>query len=134
MADSCTNLGLMTSKNLTRAEAQARAALVRVAHYDIDLDFTTAPIGSPLQSPVFSSTTTISLTALADGETFLDLRDAEVSRVLIDGTDATDAAAYSSDSGIALQLFAGEHTVVVEAQCRYTNNGQGIHRFRDLGR
>ena len=131
MADSCTNLGLMTSKNLTRAEAQARAALVRVAHYDIDLDFTTAPIGSPLQSPVFSSTTTISLTALADGETFLDLRDAEVSRVLIDGTDATDAAAYSSDSGIALQLFAGEHTVVVEAQCRYTNNGQGIHRFRD---
>nr|WP_120491203.1 aminopeptidase N [Corynebacterium lactis] len=121
----------MTSKNLTRIEAQQRADLLRVNHYDIDLDLTTAPVDSPLSAPTFRSVTTISLTALSDGSTFLDLRDADVSRVAIDGVDATAEANYTSDTGIVVNLTAGDHEVVVEADCRYTNNGQGIHRFQD---
>ena len=121
----------MTSINLTRIEAQDRADLLEVHHYDIALDLTTAPIGSAQEAPTFSSVTKIKLTAREDGETFLDLRDADVHSVLIDGTDATEAAQYSSESGIELNLAKGEHTVVVTAECRYTNNGQGIHRFQD---
>ena len=117
--------------NLTRVEAQQRADLLQIHHYDIALDLTTAPIGSDQEAPTFSSITTIELTAREDGETFLDLRDADVHRVLIDGSDATEAARYSSESGIALNLTKGKHTVVVSADCRYTNNGQGIHRFQD---
>lgn len=125
------NLEPMTSINLTRLEAQDRADLLQVRHYDIALDLTTAPAGSADQAPTFSSITTITLNARKEGTTFLDLRDADLHSVLIDGTDATEAANYSSESGITLNLSEGEHTIVVTADCRYTNNGQGIHRFVD---
>ncbi|MDO5030704.1 MAG: aminopeptidase N [Corynebacterium sp.] len=121
----------MTSKNLTRNEAIARAELLRVNHYDIDLDLTTAPVDAPHSAPTFASKTTISLTAKSAGSTFVDLRDAHVKSVTIDGVDATKAARYNSDTGINLDLTEGDHIVVIDADCRYTNNGQGIHRFQD---
>ncbi|WP_448851338.1 aminopeptidase N [Corynebacterium sp. 335C] len=117
----------MSSKNLTRDEARARADLLEVRNYGIDLDFTGAGDGAE----TFRSVTTVSLTARRDGSTFLDLRDADVRSVTVDGEDATEAAAYDSDRGIALELTAGDHEVVVDADCRYTTIGQGIHRFTD---
>lgn len=121
----------MTSKNLTRNEAIERAELLRVNHYDIDLDLTTAPVDGPHSAPTFASKTTISLSAKHAGSTFIDLRDAEVKSVTIDGEDATAAARYHSDTGINVELTEGDHTIVIDADCRYTNNGQGIHRFQD---
>ncbi|MDO4611079.1 aminopeptidase N [Corynebacterium sp.] len=117
----------MSSKNLTRDEARARAGLLEVRNYGIDLDFTRAANGAE----TFRSVTTVSLTARRDGATFLDLRDADVRSVTVDGADATGSAAYDSDRGIALELTAGAHEVVVDADCRYTSIGQGIHRFTD---
>lgn len=121
----------MTSKNLTRDEATARAELLRVNHYSIDLDLSGAPVGTPHSSATFASKTTIQLTAKRAGSTFVDLRDATVNSVAIDGVDATEAAAYHSDTGINLELTEGDHEVVIDANCRYTNNGQGLHRFQD---
>ncbi|MEJ6019178.1 aminopeptidase N [Corynebacterium sp. H113] len=121
----------MSSVNLTRAEAIERATLVTVQHYDIALDLTTAPLGTSAESDRFRSVTTLSLTANTDGTTFLDLRDADLNQVLIDGDDVTASTNYSSDNGITLNLTAGEHTVVVDAMCQYTKIGQGLHRFLD---
>ena len=121
----------MTSTNLTRTEAADRAAMLEVSHYDISLDLTTAPVGGPHSAPTFASKTTISLKAKRAGSTFIDLRDAVVKSVTIDGVDATEAARYDSETGINVDLAEGDHTVVIDADCRYTNNGQGIHRFQD---
>lgn len=121
----------MTSTNLTRTEAADRAAMLEVSHYDISLDLTTAPVGGPHSAPTFASKTTISLKAKRASSTFIDLRDAVVKSVTIDGVDATEAARYDSETGINVDLTEGDHTVVIDADCRYTNNGQGIHRFQD---
>lgn len=121
----------MTSINLTRLEAQQRAEMLSVNHYDIALDLTSAPINTPDEAPTFSSTTTLSLQVKQGGETFIDLRDATIHRVLVDGTDVTSETSYSSESGLVLTLSEGTHDVVVEADCAYTKNGQGLHRFLD---
>ncbi len=120
----------MSAINLTRTEAADRAALLEVHHYDIELDFTAT--GSH-----FPSRTTIEVSARYDGETFLELRDAKVLSVHVDGEDVTefgcggDKELYDDTRGLKLALSKGKHTVVVDAQCQYTNTGQGIHRFVD---
>ncbi|MBV7294949.1 aminopeptidase N [Corynebacterium sp. TAE3-ERU12] len=120
----------MTSINLTRDEARARTEKVRVQHYDVALDVTA-------DAPTFGSVTTVEFEALADGETFIDLRDADINAVHLDGTDITDTACrgdkanYNSDEGLTVPLSKGTHTLVVDAQCRYTTSGQGLHRFVD---
>lgn len=120
----------MSSVNLTREEARARAELLDVTHYDVALDLTDG-------GATFRSTTVVEFTARAAGETFIDLRDAAIRGVTLDGADITDAACggdragYDSDAGLALQLTAGGHTLIVDADCRYTTTGQGLHRFTD---
>ena len=94
----------MTSTNLTRTEAADRAAMLEVSHYDISLDLTTAPVGGPHSAPTFASKTTISLKAKRAGSTFIDLRDAVLKSVTIDGVDATEAARYDSETGINVDL------------------------------
>lgn len=121
----------MTSINLTRIEAQQRAEMLDVTHYDIALDLTTAPINSPDEAATFSSTTTLSLKVKKAGSTFIDLRDATIGRVLVDGADVTNETSYSSEEGLVLSLEEGDHEVIVEADCAYTKNGQGLHRFVD---
>ncbi|WP_295628939.1 aminopeptidase N [uncultured Corynebacterium sp.] len=128
----------MTSTNLTQTEAAARAAMLEVSHYDISLDVTGAPdtADAPGDS-TFRSTTTITLTATTAGETFLDLRAADVRSVTVDGEDVTDSACggakerYDDERGLVLDLAEGEHEVVVDADCRYTTTGEGLHRFTD---
>ncbi len=62
----------MPGTNLTRDEAAARAALLDVTSYVIDLDLTTS-------DTTFASTTTICFTCREPGaETFADLVDATV--------------------------------------------------------
>lgn len=128
----------MTSTNLTQTEAAARAAMLGVSHYDISLDLTGAPAaGDAPGAETFRSTTTIDLTVRDAGETFVDLRAADVRSVTLDGADVTDAACggsrelYDDTRGLRLDLPAGDHVVVVDADCRYTTTGEGLHRFTD---
>ena len=114
----------MSSINLTRDEARARTALLEVTHYDVHLDVT-----SP--GPTFRSTTTVELIAKESGATFIDLRDADVLSVTLDGVDVTEAAKYTSETGVSFNVSAGSHVLVVDADCRYTTTGQGLHRFVD---
>lgn len=124
----------MTSLNLTRTEAAARAELISDLHYSIDLDLSHA---QDAQQRLFDSTTTVRFTSGA-GSTFLDLRAKEVAQVTVDGKDVTATAvpvvdgAYDAAAGIQLQgLSAGEHEVMVTARIPYSTTGQGLHRFFD---
>src|SRR5690606_39837960 len=42
-----------------------------------------------------------------------------------------DVSAYTEDEGIALPDLAADNELVVHADCRYMNTGEGLHRFVD---
>ncbi|PID96683.1 MAG: aminopeptidase N [Actinomycetales bacterium] len=114
----------MPGSNLTRDEAAQRAALVDVDRYDIALDLTTG-------ESTFSTTTTITFRATAAGATtFVDFVGDAVHRVTLNGTELDDPGLYADDR-VQLPRLARENTVVIEATGRYTNSGEGMHRFVD---
>jgi aminopeptidase N len=110
--------------NLTREEAATRASLVTVDQHDVELDVTTGP-------ETFSTRSTIRFTCSQPGaETFLDFVGGTVESVTVNGTDL-DPAEHYSDSRVRLPGLAAENVVVVAATGRYTNTGEGLHRFVD---
>ena len=121
----------MTSTNLTRTEAAARAELISNVSYRFDVDLTQ---GANSAQKTFPSKTTITFTSGA-GSTFVGCA-AAVSKVELDGVDITDAAvptkdgSYDEEQGIQLRDLT-EHTLVVEADAVYSSTGEGLHRFRD---
>jgi aminopeptidase N len=114
----------MPGTNLTRDEATARAALLDVTSYDIELDLTTG-------EQTFASTTTIRFTASQPGaSTFVDLVGATVHEITLNGTGLDPATAYA-DSRLLLDGLAAENVLVVKADCAYSHTGEGLHRFVD---
>ncbi|TBN57100.1 aminopeptidase N [Glaciihabitans arcticus] len=113
----------MPGENLTRVEAQERAALVDVQSYEIDLDLTTGP-------EIFRSSTTVRFTAKAGASTFIDALTRTVHSVTLNGT-ALDAASVSDGVRIQLDDLAEENVLEVVADAEYTNSGEGLHRFVD---
>ncbi|PVG81327.1 aminopeptidase N [Nocardioides gansuensis] len=114
----------MPGTNLTRDEAATRAALLDVTSYSIDLDLTTG-------DKTFGSTTTLRFTCTEPGaSTFADLVDATVHEITLNGRRLDPATAYA-DSRIALDGLEADNTLVVRADCTYSNSGEGLHRFVD---
>ncbi|MEV1050897.1 aminopeptidase N [Streptomyces sp. NPDC049887] len=117
----------MPGTNLTREEAQARARLLTVDSYEIDLDLTGAQEGG-----TYRSVTTVRFDSAEHGaETFIDLVAPAVHEVVLNG-HPQDVAAVFRDSRIALRhLHEGPNELTVVADCAYTNTGEGLHRFVD---
>src|SRR5690606_13983729 len=111
------------AENLTRAEAAARAALVRVASYDVELDLTTGP-------DTFASTTVVRFSATPGASTFVDLIAPTVREVVLNGR-ALDVGQVVAESRIALADLATENELRVVADCAYMTTGEGLHRFVD---
>jgi aminopeptidase N len=110
--------------NLTREEAAARAALVTVDTHDVELDVTTGPV-------VFGTRSTIRFACSEPGsETFVDFVGGDVLGVTLNGADL-DPETHYADSRLRLPGLAKENVVVVTATGRYTNTGEGLHRFVD---
>jgi aminopeptidase N len=109
-------------ENLTRIEAQERRAIVDTKSYEVALDLTTG-------SEVFRSTTTVRFTAESGAATFIDLIARDVRAITLNGRDV-DVAAFA-DSRIALDGLEADNVLVVDADCLYTNTGEGLHRFVD---
>ncbi len=118
----------MPGKNLTRDEATARAALLDVTSYTVDLDLTQATEDGV---KTFGSTTTIDFTCREPGsETWVDLDDADVHEITLNGT-ALDPAEVYADSRISLHGLQADNVLVVRADCPYSNSGEGLHHFVD---
>ncbi len=113
----------MPGTNLTREEAHTRASAVQTQTYDVALDLTLD------SSERFGSTTTIRFTATEGASTFLDLVDAEITSVRLNGADL-DPGLYA-DSRIPVEGLAAQNEVTVEATCAYSHSGEGLHRFVD---
>ncbi|OJZ68243.1 aminopeptidase N [Mycolicibacterium diernhoferi] len=113
----------MALPNLTRDQAAERAALVTVDNYRIDLDLTTG-------DRTFRSVTTVTFSALAGADTYIDIAADTIHSATLNG-HALDVSGYDESAGIALSGLAGHNELVVDADCLYSNTGEGLHRFVD---
>jgi aminopeptidase N len=114
--------------NLTRDQAVERAALVTIDSYRIDLDLTDGD-GKPGEG-TFRSATTVTFDALAGADTVIDIAAGTVRSATLNGREL-DVSGYDESTGIALSGLAEHNVVVVDADCRYSNTGEGLHRFVD---
>jgi aminopeptidase N len=108
--------------NLTRDEAHTRAQILSAESYTVDLDLTTS-------TETFESTTTIAFRATPGSSTWVDLVDATLHEVTLNGAPV-DLASYT-DSRIAINGLLPENHLVVRATLPYSHSGEGLHRFVD---
>ena len=119
----------MAAPNLTRDQAQQRAALLEVDSYRIELDLTDG--GGKPGSDTFRSTSTVAFRSLnAEASTWIDIVAATVHRAVLNGVEL-DVSGYREEDGIPLADLADVNELTVEADCRYMNTGEGLHRFVD---
>ncbi|WP_417511640.1 aminopeptidase N [Microbacterium sp.] len=113
----------MPGENLTRIEAQERRALIDTQSYEVSLDLTKG-------AEVFGSRSVVRFTATPGSFTFVDLIARDVREISLNG-EQLDPAEVFADSRIALTGLQEENILVVDADCLYTNTGEGLHRFVD---
>ncbi|HVW43334.1 MAG TPA: aminopeptidase N [Amycolatopsis sp.] len=119
----------MPAPNLTRDQARQRADLLEVESYDIALDLTDGN-GGPGEK-TFDSTTTVRFSSARPGESaWIDIVAARVRSATLNGK-VLDVSSYVEDDGVALPDLAATNELVVAADCRYMNTGEGLHRFVD---
>ena len=113
----------MPGENLTRKEAIERANIVDVQSYEVEIDLTQG-------GELFGSTTRVRFSAKEDSSTFIDAITGAVHSVVLNG-EVLDPAKVSDGVRIQLPSLAKENELVVVAQGKYTNTGEGLHRFVD---
>jgi aminopeptidase N len=115
-------------ENLTRIEAQERRAIIDPTAgsgltYEVALDLNRG-------AEVFGSRTVVRFASTEGASTFIDLIAGDVREIVLNGR-ALDPATVFADSRIALEGLAAHNELVVDADCLYTNSGEGLHRFVD---
>ena len=113
----------MPGENLTRVEAQERRAIVDTHSYAVELDLTKG-------AEIFGSRTLVRFSATEGADTFIDLIARHVHAITLNGR-SLDPAKVFADSRIALTDLASENELLIDADCLYTNTGEGLHRFVD---
>jgi aminopeptidase N len=113
-------------KNLTRAEAGDRAALVRVESYDVRLDLSGAA-----DAERFPTATRVVFEVLADGaDTFAEHDVPELLTAVLDGAPL-DVGTRDGNRLPLRGLAAGRHVLEVTASAAYSRTGEGLHRAVD---
>ncbi|HUQ55933.1 MAG TPA: aminopeptidase N, partial [Lentzea sp.] len=119
----------MAAPNLTRDQAQERAELLEVESYRIELDLTDG--GGKPGSDTFRSTTTVVFRSRTPGaSSWIDIVAATVHRAVLNGSEL-DVSTYREEDGVLLPDLAETNELTIEADCRYMNTGEGLHRFVD---
>jgi aminopeptidase N len=113
----------LPGENLTRIEAIERANNVSVHSYEVEIDLTQG-------SEFFGSNTRVRFSAQQGSATFIDAITHAVHSVVLNG-EVLDPAKVSDGLRIQLPNLASENELVVVAAGKYTNTGEGLHRFVD---
>jgi aminopeptidase N len=113
----------MPRPDLTRIEAEARAALIVDPAYDVTLDLTR-------DDGFFRSETVARFGATAGASTFIEATTTEIHELTLNGR-ALDPAAVADGWRIRLDDLADENELRVVSICATTNTGEGLHRFVD---
>ncbi|HEX3960972.1 MAG TPA: aminopeptidase N [Trebonia sp.] len=110
--------------NLTRDEAQDRAALISGVSYQVELDLTGG-------DTTFRSVSRVRFASARPGaSTFLNLAAAEVSEVTLNGVAISPRDAVDSER-VIIDGLAESNELVIVAECAYSRSGEGLHRFTD---
>ncbi|ATL71649.1 aminopeptidase N [Nocardia terpenica] len=121
----------MSAPNLTREQAIARAATIGVQNYRVELDLTGQPTNpAAATGDTFFSRSTVTFTATAGAETFVDIVAAGVRSAVLNGVPL-EIGDYDESKGLTLTGLAERNELVVEADCEYSHTGEGLHRFVD---
>jgi aminopeptidase N len=110
-------------ENLTRKEAIERASIVSVQSYSVEIDLTQG-------AELFGSTTRVRFSAKEGSSTFIDAITGAVHSVVLNGK-VLQPSEVSDGIRIQLPALEKENELVVVAQGKYTNTGEGLHRFVD---
>ena len=113
----------MPGENLTRKEAIERASILDVQSYEVEIDLTQG-------GELFGSTTRVRFSAKEGTSSFIDAITGAVHSVVLNG-EVLDPSVVSDGIRIQLPSLAKENELVVVAQGKYTNTGEGLHRFVD---
>jgi aminopeptidase N len=113
----------MSGENLTRVEAQERARNLSVQSYQVALDLTD-------DDRTFASRTVINFTATPGFSTFIDAITDSVSKIDLNGQEL-DPATHSDGVRIQLPQLQAANVLTIEARGKYSNSGEGLHRFVD---
>ena len=108
--------------SLTRAEAETRAAALRVDRVEVALDLTDAG------APTFGSRTVLRFASTA-GSTFLDFAGEELTSAVLNGV-ALDPASWQRGR-IPLTGLQPDNVLEVEGRMAYSSDGEGLHRHVD---
>ena len=109
--------------NLTQDEARARADLITVSSYRVELDLTGG-------ETTFPSVTVVTFRCNAPGAgTFINLTAPEVREITLNGVPVS-VDAFDGDR-ITLAGLAADNELRVVAECAYSRSGEGLHRFTD---
>jgi aminopeptidase N len=110
--------------NLTRDEARARASLLNVSSYDVELDLT-----GPDEA-TFGSRTTVTFTCRKPGsDSFIEIASPRLRGATLNGA-ALDLSDFDG-SRLALAGLAESNVLLVDGDCAYSRTGEGLHRFVD---
>ncbi|MGW0826385.1 aminopeptidase N [Streptomyces sp. NPDC002845] len=121
----------MPGENLSRDEAQERAALLSVDGYEVSLDLRSAVGDSGGEPRTFRSVTTIRFRCADPGATsFADLVAPGVTAVSLNGKDLDPSEVFDG-SRVLLEDLAADNELIVDARCAYSRTGEGMHRFVD---
>ena len=119
----------MAPPNLTRTDAERRAALLDVAEYVVEVDLTDGS-GAPGEA-TFATRTTVRFACREPGAgSWIDFVGDGVESARLNGA-ALDVSGYREDDGITLPDLAPDNELTVVATGRYMNTGEGLHRFVD---
>ncbi|WP_097320368.1 aminopeptidase N [Paractinoplanes atraurantiacus] len=108
--------------SLTRAEATARAATVDVHEYEIDLDLTA-------EGDTFGARTVVRFSTRPGASTFLEFEPVSVASITLNG--APVPAAAMDGERLHLSDLAEHNELAVDAVMRYSNDGEGLHKYVD---
>ena len=113
---------MIVTMPLTRTEAATRAATVAVHEYEIHLDVTA-------EGETFGSRTVVRFSAEPGADTFLEFEPAEVAALTLNG----EPLPITSVAGGRLTLtgLAERNELAVTATMRYSNTGEGLHKYTD---
>ena len=117
----------MATANITREEAALRSGVVKAGAYRVTVDVTGNGVADPERT--FASHTELDFVSQG-GSTHVDVIADEIRSATLDGsplpTDEFDGYRLPLKD-----LTEGSHTIVIDAVCRFSRTGEGLHRFVD---
>ena len=113
----------MPGINTTRSEAFERSNLLSVLSYEVSLDLTTAV------DTFYAKTEVRFLSNQVGAKTFIDVVAKELISATLNGRNL-DTSSFDGET-LFLDQLEVENFLTIEALAKYTNTGEGLHKFTD---